>query len=118
MFSGFKSRLSELLRSQRFGSGLVLLILILSWMRNPSPVIGLVAFTLFVPSLPTRESRQVGFLIAGSAALVGLISFLILHPERIAWTDKELSTYFWVVLLSFWMVLISSLSEGWRRRLT
>ncbi len=118
MFSGFKSRLTELLGSQKIGSALVLLILFLSWMRNPSPVIGLVAFTLFVPSLPTKETRQVGFLIAGSAALVGLISFLILYPERIAWTDKGLSTYFWVILLSFWMVLISSLSEGWRRRLT
>ncbi|HID56745.1 TPA: hypothetical protein EYP37_09475, partial [Candidatus Poribacteria bacterium] len=118
MFSGFKSRLTEFLGSQKFGSVLVLLILFLSWMRNPSPVIGLVAFMLFVPSLPTRESRQVGFLISGSAALVGLISFLILHPERIAWADKGLSTYFWVILLSFWMVLSSSLSEGWRRRLS
>jgi serine phosphatase RsbU (regulator of sigma subunit) len=118
VISGIRSRLTAILQSRTFGSALVFLTLAAAWARYPSPLTGLIALILLASALPSRESRQVGFLIAGSVALVGLIAFLILYPDRIAWTDENLNTYFWVILLSFWMVLISSLGERWSGRLT
>ena len=113
-----RSAIERALGSRAIGAVILGLATAAALWRYPSLQVGLALFILYAASLPSRDAKQIGLLIAGSASLLGLIWLLITRPERIAWSDLQLNAFFWGIISCFWLVLIFSLSPKWSGRLT